>query len=215
MAQIFRPSANTISKLSILAAVFVLASVFGIGMALNNSPYYTRVDVAIEQPVPFSHKHHVKGIGIDCRYCHNTVEKTAFAGLPTTKTCMNCHVSIWSDSPTLAPVRDSFKNGESIEWNRVHDLPDFVYFDHSIHIHKGIGCESCHGRVDEMPLARRKNTLHMSWCLECHRNPEKFVRPREHVFEMGWKAENQEELGKELVAKYNIQKRTDCSVCHR
>jgi hypothetical protein len=185
-------------------------------MALNRSPYFTQVNVVLAQPVQFSHKHHVQGLGLDCRYCHTTVETSSFAGIPPTKTCMNCHSSVWSDSPMLEPVRESFKSGKSIEWIRVHDLPDFVYFDHSIHVQKGVSCETCHGRIDEMPLTSRAKTLHMDWCLECHRNPEKFIRPKDKVFEMGWRPkEKQEEMGQKLVQSLHIQKRTDCSVCHR
>jgi hypothetical protein len=176
----------------------------------------TQVNVAQEQPIPFSHKHHVGGLGIDCRFCHTTVDSAAFAGIPSTKTCMNCHSQIWADSPTLQKVRESFRTGKPIEWIRVHDLPDFVYFDHSIHIKKGVACVTCHGRVDQMPLTWREKTLHMTWCLDCHRHPERYVRPREQVFSMDWQpSEDQISLGKKLVKKYNIQKLTDCSICHR
>ncbi len=128
---------------------------------------------------------------------------------------MNCHNLIWNDSPMLAPVRASFATGEPIRWARIHDLPDYVYFNHSIHLAKGVGCESCHGRVDEMPLIRQAETLQMEWCLECHRNPQEYVRPREEVLTMGWEAENQDELGARLVAEYDVQSLTSCSVCHR
>src|SRR5262249_46164795 len=141
---------------------------------------------AREQPVPFSHRHHVGGIGLDCRYCHTTVEVSSFAGIPPTKTCMNCHSQIWTNSAMLEPVRESFRSGKSIEWNRVHHLAGFVYFDHSIHVKKGVGCVTCHGRVDQMPLTWQESSLQMEWCLGCHRNPERFVRPREQVFSMDW-----------------------------
>ena len=217
MAQIFHPSANTIARVSIFGAVFILAAVGKTLMVINRSSYFTQVNVVREQPVPFSHKHHVAGLGIDCRYCHTTVEKSSFAGIPPTKTCMNCHSSMWSDSPMLEPVRESFRTDKSLEWTRVHDLPDYVYFDHSIHIKKGVGCATCHGRVDQMPLVSKVKSLHMEWCLECHRHPEKYVRPREHVFDMEWQisASEQGKLGPQLVKDYHIQKRTDCSVCHR
>lgn len=217
MAQIFHPSANTFARVSIFGAVFIIAALGKTLMAINESSYFTQVHVVREQPVPFSHKHHVAGLGIDCRYCHTTVETSGFAGIPPTKTCMNCHSSMWSDSPMLEPVRESFRTDKSLEWTRVHDLPDYVYFDHSIHIKKGVGCATCHGRVDQMPLVSKDKTLHMKWCLECHRNPEKFVRPRDQVFNMSWQipASEQEKLGPQLVQEYNIQKRTDCSVCHR
>ncbi len=216
MAQIFHPSFNTISRVSIFGAVFIAAALGKICMDIYRSPYFTQVNVVREQPVPFSHKHHVEGLGIDCRYCHTSVEKTSFAGIPPTKTCMNCHSQIWSDSPMLEPVRQSFKTDKSIEWTRVHDLPDFVYFDHSIHVAKGVACVTCHGQIDKMPLTSRANTLRMEWCLECHRNPEKFVRPKDQVFNMEWvPAEDQKTLGPKLVKEYKIQKLTNCSVCHR
>ena len=172
-----------------------------------------------EQPVPFSHAHHVGGLGIDCRYCHTTVETSSFANIPPTKTCMNCHSQIWITSPTLEPVRASFRTNESIRWTRVNDLPDFVYFNHSIHVNKGVGCEICHGRVDRMPLTWQENSLQMEWCLNCHRNPEKYVRPREFVTTMGYEpAGDQEEIGRKLVAEYKIRDTrtlTSCSTCHR
>ena len=217
--QIFHPSTNTISKFSIFGALFLAAGLAWAGYETARSSYVTEVGVAREQPVPFSHKHHVQGIGIDCRYCHTTVEDSSFAGIPPTKTCMNCHSQIWADSPTLEPVRASFRENRSIEWIRVNDVADFVYFNHSIHVKKGVGCETCHGPVDEMPLTWRQNTLHMQWCLDCHRQPEKYVRPREKVFDMSYQAPaNQLEVGRALVAKYNIrrpQMLTSCSVCHR
>jgi hypothetical protein len=176
----------------------------------------TEVGVARSQPVQFSHKHHVSDDGIDCRYCHTSVEESSFAGIPSTKICMNCHTQIWAESPILAPVRESFRTGKSLEWTRVHSLPGFVYFDHSIHVHKGVGCVTCHGRVDQMPLMWRENTLYMEWCLECHRNPERFVRPREQVFNMGWQPPvDQITVGQKLVQEYKIESLTSCSVCHR
>jgi len=216
MAQIFHPSTNTISKLSIFGAVFVLAGSLWVLVEMNRSSYMTQTFVPRNQPVPFSHKHHVAGLGIDCRHCHTTVEDSAFAGIPPTKTCINCHSQIWKDSPMLEPVRASFRNDESIEWTRVHDLPDFVYFDHSIHVKKGIGCASCHGRVDQMPLMWKANTLQMEWCLDCHRHPERSVRPREEVFNMSWEPPADDPgLGERLMKDYNIRRATDCSVCHR
>jgi hypothetical protein len=187
-----------------------------LGATFSRSAYVTGVGEAVEQPVPFSHKHHVGGIGIDCRYCHTSVETQAFAGFPATKTCMGCHSQVWSDSPMLEPVRASWRTGQSLEWNKVHKLADFAYFNHSIHINKGIGCASCHGRVDQMPLIWKVNTLQMEWCLDCHRQPERYVRPREHVFDMAWKPEeDQMVMGERLVKEYKIQKLTNCSTCHR
>jgi hypothetical protein len=216
MAQIFHPSTNTFSRLSIFGALFLLAALAWLVAAINRSPYMTRAGVTRAQPVPFSHKHHVQGLGIDCRYCHTSVEEAAFAGLPPTKTCMTCHAQIWADSPMLEPVRESFRTGQAIAWTRVHDVPDFVYFDHSIHVKKGIGCVTCHGRVDQMPLMWQEHSLQMEWCLGCHRAPERFVRPRSQVFTMDWEPPSyQRALGQQLVQEYHIQRLTSCSVCHR
>jgi hypothetical protein len=215
MAQIFHRSSNSIAKASIIGGVLFLGMLLWSLLALNSSPFATHVHVAREQPVPFSHKHHVAGLGIDCRYCHTTVEDSPFAGIPPTKTCMTCHSILWNESPALAPVRESYAQGKPIVWTRVHDVPDFVYFDHSIHINKGIGCVSCHGQVDQMPLIAKEHTLHMAWCLDCHRNPAPHIRPREAVFDPTWESENQQQLGAELMKAYNVQKMENCSVCHR
>lgn len=216
MAQIFHRSTNTFAKVSIFGAVFMIAALGWLIFELERSSYFTEVGVAREQPVPFSHKHHVAGLGLDCRYCHTSVESSSFAGIPPTKTCMNCHSQVWSDSPTLEPVRASFRNDQSIEWVRVNDLADFVYFNHSIHVAKGMGCQTCHGQVDQMPLTWREKTLHMEWCLDCHRQPEQYVRPKSEVFNMNYKTPaNQLELGRKLVADYKIRKLESCSTCHR
>jgi hypothetical protein len=218
VAQIFHPSTNTISRVSIFGALFLIAGLLWLLAELNRSSYVTEADVSREQPVQFSHRHHVSGLGIDCRYCHTTVETSSFAGIPSTSTCMNCHSQIWTDSPMLEPVRESYRTGRPLRWTRVHNLANFVYFDHSIHVNKGVGCVTCHGRVDLMPLTWQAGSLLMEWCLECHRNPELYVRPREHVVEMDWKPPApQQQLGTALVRKYNIQVQqiTDCSVCHR
>lgn len=214
MAQIFHRSTNTISRVSIFGGLALVLALIAAAAAMNRSSYLTEVRVARAQPVQFSHKHHVSDDGIDCRYCHTSVEHSAFAGIPSTKICMNCHTQIWADSPMLEPVRESFRTGKSLEWTRVHNLPGFVYFDHSIHVNKGVGCATCHGRVDRMPLMSRENTLYMEWCLECHRAPERFVRPREQVFNMEWQADDQLALGRRLVKEYRIQSLTSCSVCH-
>src|SRR5437660_2183511 len=184
MPQIFHPSTNTFSKVSIFGAVFFIGFLLWLFGALSRSSWATQADVTREQPVPFSHKHHVGDDGIDCRYCHTSVETSPFAGLPPTETCMSCHSQIWANAELLEPVRFSFRTGKSIQWTRVHDLPDFVYFNHSIHINKGVGCASCHGPVDKMPLMYQENSLQMEWCLNCHREPEKFLRPKEEVFNM-------------------------------
>jgi hypothetical protein len=216
MPQIFHRSTNTISRVSIFGAVFIIAGLLALIAEVNRSPWVTDAHVARNQPIQFSHERHVAGNGIDCRYCHTSVEDSSFAGIPPTKTCMNCHAEIFSDSPFLAPVRDSYTSGKPIEWTRVHDLPDFVYFNHSIHVNKGVGCTTCHGQVDRMPLMRQEASLQMEWCLNCHRNPEEYVRPRESVFSVDYQPPaNQSELGARLVAEYQIQKLTSCSTCHR
>ena len=215
MSQIFHRSTNTLARVSIFGALFLVAGVVGVFAVLDRSAYNTGAGVVIMQPVPFSHDHHVVSLGIDCRYCHTSVEVSATAGVPPTATCINCHKLIWNDSPMLEPVRESFANDEPIRWAKVHDLPDYVYFDHSIHVAKGIGCVSCHGRVDQMPLMMRAETLQMEWCLECHREPERFVRPREHVFDMAWTADDQSTLGPRLVEEYGVRSLTSCSACHR
>lgn len=186
MAQIFHRSFNVLAKLSIFGSVFLVVLLGWAWAKFVRSDYLTGAGVVRDQPVPFSHQHHVGGLGIDCRYCHTTVETSAFAGIPSTKICMNCYSQIWADSPMLEPVRASYRTGKSLQWNRVHHLPDFVFFDHSIHVKKGVGCATCHGRVDEMPLTRQVASLYMEWCLQCHRQPERFVRPREEVFNMTW-----------------------------
>ncbi len=218
MSQIFQRRSNTVAKASLVGAFL---AVCGAGWALYAvywSPYTTRVEVPREQPVPFSHKHHVYGVGIDCRYCHTSVETSSFAGLPPTETCMTCHSQLWIDAPLLAPVRQSLALGQRLRWNRVHDLPDFVFFNHSIHVSKGIGCTTCHGQVDQMPLMWQQNTLYMKWCLECHRQPAKFIRPTNEVFSVAWRPPaDQLAAGQELVSHLHVQTRqlTDCSMCHR
>jgi hypothetical protein len=216
MPQIFHRSANTLSKVSLAGIVLLVGGLIGLAMLLGRSSYVTRAQEYVEQPVQFSHLHHVLDDGIDCRYCHTSVETSSFAGIPPTKTCMNCHSQIWQSAPILEPVRASFREDKPMTWVRVHDLPDFVYFNHSIHVKKGMGCETCHGRIDQMPLTRQENSLQMEWCLNCHRNPQEFVRPREEVFTMGYRpSEAQATLGPKLVAEYNIKPSTDCSTCHR
>lgn len=215
MPQVFHPSFNTISRVSIFGAVFIAMGAFAIAYSVVRSPYVTEVGVVREQPVPFSHKHHVGEVGLDCRYCHTSVEESASAGLPPTQTCMNCHAQLFKDSPLLAPVRDSFRTGKPLAWTRVHDLPDFAAFNHSIHVNKGIGCSTCHGQVDNMPLMWRESTLQMQWCLDCHRNPEKHIRPREEIFNMNWKpADDPQFDARKLVVDYHVQSKTNCSICH-
>jgi hypothetical protein len=222
MPQIFHHSTNALAKLTIYGAVFIMLAALWVTAELNRSAWNTGQWLERQQPVQFSHKHHVGDDGLDCRYCHTSVEISASAGMPSTNTCMNCHKQIWADSAYLEPVRDSFRTGKPIEWIRVHDLPDYVYFNHSIHVNKGVGCSTCHGRVDQMPIAYQASSLQMEWCLACHRNPENFVRPKEKIFDMAWPAENKskEQLtaGMTLKAEYHIQPAkvlTSCSTCHR
>jgi hypothetical protein len=216
MSQIFHRSANTIARVSIFGAVFVLAGLLVLVAEVNRSPWVTQARVAREQPIQFSHERHVAGNGLDCRYCHTSVEDSSFAGIPPTKTCMNCHSQIFSASPYLEPVRQSFRTDRPIQWTRVHDLPDFVYFNHSIHVNKGVGCTTCHGPVDRMPLMWQDQSLQMEWCVDCHRHPERYVRPRDAVFRVDYTPpSDQVQLGTRLVAEYHIQKLTSCSTCHR
>jgi len=218
MPQIFPRSANAIARASILAAILLIGGFLFFLDSFNRSNYQTGQSLFREQPVQFSHARHVAGNGIDCRYCHTGVEKSHFAGIPPVETCMTCHSQVLKEAPILEPVRNSFKTGAPLEWVRVHDLGDFVYFNHSIHVNKGVGCVTCHGQVNEMPLTWQENTLQMQWCLNCHRNPAQFIRPKEHVFDMEWKPEgDQTAMGDSLVKAYNIQvgQLTNCSICHR
>jgi len=216
MAQIFHPSFNTLSRVMIFGAVFFVAAAAWAWDAVLRSPYVSQVGVAREQPIPFSHRHHVADVGIDCRYCHTSVEEAAFAGIPSSKTCMTCHSQVWKDAEILALLRSSYQEDRSIRWIRVHDLPDFVYFDHSIHVAKGVGCSTCHGLVDEMPLTWRTQTLQMDWCLSCHRDPVRSLRPRSEVFDLHFDTESQTREERErLAVEYKVTSRTDCSICHR
>jgi hypothetical protein len=186
MAQVFDRSSNALARASlVLTGLIVIA--LGVGLnSLQRSPWVTRQGQRPDQPVPFSHKHHVEGLGLQCQYCHTSVEKSSYAGIPPTKTCINCHAQIWTNAALLEPVRQSWATGASINWIRVHDLPDYVYFNHEIHVNKGIGCASCHGRVDEMPLMYMQNSLQMEWCLNCHRNPAVNLRPTAEIYNMAW-----------------------------
>ncbi len=232
MAQIFHRSANTLARLSIIAVVVIVSVVLWAGLEIQRSPYATWQNMAQAQPVPFSHQHHNAGDGIDCRYCHTSVDKSSFAGIPPTKTCMNCHAQIWTNAAYLEPVRESFRSGRSLEWTRVNQLPDFVYFNHSIHVNKGVGCNTCHGPIDKMPLTYQYASLQMEFCLECHRAPEKYLRPREQVFNMryeepsmgepvvvnGTAYSDQEALGNALKEQYKVRSVSDitsCNTCHR
>jgi NAD-dependent SIR2 family protein deacetylase len=219
MSQIFPKSANAIARMSLIGALAVAALAGWLLLTLMRSSWLTRQNEFIEQPIQFSHAHHVGGEGIDCRYCHTSVEKSAFAGIPPTKTCMNCHSQLWTNAPILEPVRASFKNDTPLTWLRVNNLPDFVYFNHQIHVRQGVGCATCHGPIDKMPLTYQAHSLQMEWCLDCHRAPEKYLRPRAEVFNMAYAAPaDQLELGMRLKQEYNVanvRHMTSCSVCHR
>ncbi len=226
MPQIFHPSMNTISRATIFGAVFILAAVLWLMMRIVRSPYVTDVGVIKSQPVPFSHEHHVGEVGIDCRYCHTSVEVSPFAGLPPTQTCMNCHSQLWADSPMLEPVRASYRDDTPLVWNRLHDLPDFAYFDHSIHVHRGVACATCHGEVAEMPLTWKSATLYMEWCLDCHRHPEKNIGPPEAVFAstthgVGSHFRRDALLDLDALSRkrdptpFGGTRLTNCSICHR
>ncbi len=220
MVQVFHPSMNTFARVTIFGAVFFAVGLLGVVYAVFRSPYVTSQYVAVDQPVQFSHEHHVSELGLDCRYCHTSVEVSSFAGIPPTETCMTCHSQIWRDSPMLAPIRDSLRKNEPVRWNRVHEVPDYAYFNHKVHVNKGVGCASCHGRVDKMPLIWKDQPLTMEWCLSCHRAPEKHLRPQAEIFNMAWSAGSeakQVELGRTLVEKNHIpvHRLSDCSTCHR
>jgi hypothetical protein len=217
MAQLFSRSTNWVAKFSIFAVLGLVGGLLSILLNINRIDYVSGVNVALDQPVPFSHKHHVTGMGIDCRYCHTSVETSAFAGIPPVETCMTCHSLIWTEAPLLEPVRAAFRDDIPIQWTRVHVLPDFVYFRHNVHVNKGIGCTTCHGAVDQMPLMMKAETLNMEWCLSCHRDPAQFIRPRDRVFDVNWTAPaDQYERGQQLVEEYQVRvsQLTDCSVCH-
>jgi hypothetical protein len=219
MAQVFHRSANNIAKASIVAAVLLGGVAFFVVTQIARSSYVTGRYLEKQQPVQFSHKHHVGDDGIDCRYCHTSVETSSSAGLPPTQTCMNCHSQIWSDSPYLEPVRASFRENKPIQWERVHDLPEYVYFNHSIHVNKGVGCSTCHGKVDEMASVYMENTLQMEWCISCHKDPSQFIRPKTEIYNMSWQDSDIEAKDREkLKDEYRIRSRqqlTSCSTCHR
>ncbi|PYR77946.1 MAG: cytochrome C [Acidobacteria bacterium] len=216
MPQIFRRSANTLSKVSIFGLLSLVGGLIVLAIVLARSSYVTRQEIFVEQPLQFSHMHHVTDDGIDCRYCHTSVETSSFAGIPPTKTCMNCHAVLFANASFLEPVRASFRDNKPLHWTRVHDLPDFVYFNHSIHIKKGVGCETCHGRVDQMPLIYQQHSLLMEWCIDCHKNPAPNLRPRSEITTMGYRpAVDQSILGPQLMTEYNVNPPISCSTCHR
>jgi hypothetical protein len=219
MPQIFPRSVSTLAKVGFIGAPAALGFIVWAWLIYIRSSYGTNQGLIRVHEVPFSHEHHVGVLGIDCRYCHTSVEHSSNAGMPPTKTCMNCHSQIWVGSEMLEPVRASYRSDKSLRWKQVYNLPGFVYFDHSIHIHKGVGCTSCHGHIDEMPLTYQSPSLLMEWCLDCHRHPEKSLRPEKEIFNMKWQAPpDQIEQGRELAKEYQLRDThflTSCSVCHR
>ena len=188
-------------------------------VAYGFSPKTTDVGYAPVQPIPYSHEVHAGVLGIDCRYCHNTVEESAHAAIPPTQTCMNCHAAIHKESPLLEPLRQSYATGEPVPWVRIHDLPDYAYFNHAAHVNRGVSCVSCHGRVDRMEVVQQSEALSMGWCLECHRNPEPHLRDPALVTELGWEYEGTEEQARQEQARWREQNQInpaqDCSTCHR
>jgi hypothetical protein len=215
MAQIFHRSTNAIARVSIYGAVIFIALLGYAVDVINNTSYVTEVNNARPQPVPFSHKHHVGELGLDCRYCHSSVEVSSSAGMPATETCMTCHSQIWMNSSMLEPVRASYSSSKPISWMRVNAVPDFVYFNHSIHVAKGVGCTTCHGPIGEMNITWRGQTLYMRWCLECHNAPENYLRPRSEVFNAFYQPpRDQLVLGRRLIKEYKVQKLTNCTTCH-
>ncbi|HVV01440.1 MAG TPA: cytochrome c3 family protein [Verrucomicrobiae bacterium] len=221
MAQVFRKGSNSVARVTLIGLIGGFFGFWGVVYAVYRSPYTTDQNVPRVQRVPFSHEHHVAGLGLDCRYCHTGVENSSFAGIPPTHTCMTCHSQVWTEAPMLAPVRQSLATGKPLRWDRVNQLPDFVFFNHSIHVQKGIGCSTCHGQVDQMPLTWKAHSLYMRWCLDCHEAPEKFLRPKSEIYDMSWTPpQDQAERAKALVTEYHISKQRlaqlkDCSMCHR
>lgn len=216
--QIFPAWSNALSKIIFAGLLLALPAVAAVAMIAVRSDFFTGKRYAREQPVQFSHQHHVGRLGLDCRYCHGGAETAAFAGIPATDVCMTCHSQVWKDSPMLEPVRRSLESGQPLRWLRVNRVPDYVYFDHSIHVRQGVGCVVCHGRVDRMALTYPEHAFQMQWCLQCHREPADFLRPREYVFSMDWKPdEPQRQLGQRLLAQYGIAvpQLDDCTICHR
>lgn len=213
MAQIFPKWTNQVPR-KLLIGLIVIVNVLILSVWYFFSPEFTDVGYAPTQPVPYSHKLHVDKLGLDCQYCHTSVWDSKQANIPATQTCMNCHNQVLTDSDKLAPIRESWETGEPVEWVRVHNLADYAYFNHAAHVNVGVGCESCHGRVDKMDIVYQAEPLSMGWCLDCHREPEKFLRPVEEVTTMGYKAEDQDKLGAELVKKNNVSPPQYCQGCH-
>jgi len=212
MGQVFPRSANVIAPISIVVIVLVIGAAIGYVLLVSQSFTPTIKD----QPVPFSHQQHVGNLGIDCRYCHTTVETSAFAGMPSSQICMNCHTEVLSDSSELAPVQDSLAKGKPLIWNHVYTLPDLAYFDHKPHVNKGVACVTCHGQIDQMAVTVQATSLQMSWCMDCHRDPAPYIRPHDQVFNMNWRAPvDFNQIRQHLIDEYHVESKTSCSTCHR
>lgn len=218
MANLFPKWSNRL-PLHVIALGAIGATALVAGIWYYFTPKYTRVGYQPTQPVPFSHKIHVSQLGMDCRYCHSHVEQGAFANIPNTQTCMNCHTQILATNPDLQTVRDSWKNGRSIAWVQLHRVPDYAYFNHSAHVNRGVSCVSCHGHVNQMDVVWHNKPLSMAWCLDCHRAPENHLRPLSEITHLDWKPEDigrhQHELGLELKRKWNVTPPVTCGGCHR
>ncbi len=217
MSAVFGQNANLTLKMALLGATLLLVALICWWWFWPLSDYARHVSWIVEQPIPFSHEHHVAGLGVDCRFCHASVDASSTAGLPPTYTCMTCHSQIWTNAALLAPLRDSLASNKPIVWNRVDDLPDYVYFNHGIHIVKGVGCSSCHGEVDHMALTYKAKTLTMRFCLDCHRDPGPNLRPKDQIYNTEWRRTKDTPSAETLLAEYRIGERnlTDCSICHR
>lgn len=212
------PKWSNKATFGVLAGLAIIPIYVGLLLAYGANPTTLNVGYAPVQPVAYSHAVHVGKLGMDCRYCHNTVEKAGFAALPPTETCMNCHQTILFKSPKMVKVVESFQTGEPIKWVKVHDLPDYAYFNHGAHVNVGVGCKECHGAIEQMEVVATVKPLNMSWCLECHRDPGPNLRPRDQVTNMTWVppgGKSRVELGKELMDKYHVRANTDCVTCHR
>lgn len=219
MAQIVSSHTDTVLRLfGVVVGVILVVGVTAL-VQYNWSPWESDTGVIRTQPVPFSHEHHVSGLGIDCRYCHTSVEVSSSAGMPSTHTCMSCHSQVWTEAEMLEPVRRSYRTDQPIQWNRIYNLPDYVYFDHSVHVNSGVACETCHGRVDQMPLLQKANTLYMQWCLDCHRAPEEYLRPQDYIYAFGYDLpeSKQRQVGLALIDSLDIYVGAldECSICHR
>ena len=218
MAQIFSPAADTWLRLFLLGSLALVSGGVVMLVGVAHSDYVTSADFRPAQPVPFSHRHHAGDLGIDCRYCHSSVENGPHAGLPPTSTCMTCHSQIWTNASMLAPVRQSLAENKPIAWTRVAKLPDYVFFRHDVHIAKGVGCETCHGRIDKMALTYRAKAFTMQFCLDCHRDPAPNLRPADAITMMGWKPRGDARATGNAIAAHEhirVGELTHCYVCHR